>query len=65
MSFIRTNEASSRQEKLKSACRLIIEAVGDDPSRPGLLNTPQRFADAILAFTEGYGATIEGVDELS
>lgn len=60
MSFTQINGSSSREEKLQSACKLIIDAVGDDPSRPGLLKTPQRFAEAMIAFTEGYGITIEG-----
>ena len=33
------------RKKLKEAARLIIEAVGDDPGREGLLETPKRFAD--------------------
>lgn len=32
-------------KKLEQAARLIIEAVGDDPEREGLLETPKRFAD--------------------
>ena len=32
-------------KKLEQAARLIIEAVGDDPAREGLLETPKRFAD--------------------
>lgn len=32
-------------KKLEEAARLIIEAVGDDPKREGLLETPKRFAD--------------------
>lgn len=64
MSFTQTNGPSSREEKLQAACKLIIDAIGDDPSRPGLLNTPKRFAEAIIAFTEGYGITIEGRSKL-
>lgn len=33
------------RKKLEEAARLIIEAVGDDPGREGLLETPKRFAD--------------------
>lgn len=32
-------------KKLEEAARLIIEAVGDDPMREGLVETPKRFAD--------------------
>lgn len=32
-------------KKLEEAARLIIEAVGDDPTREGLIETPKRFAD--------------------
>ena len=35
------------RKKLEEAARLIIEAVGDDPSREGLLETPKRFADMV------------------
>lgn len=33
------------RKKLEEAARLIIEAIGDDPGREGLLETPRRFAD--------------------
>ena len=31
-------------EKIKTAVRMLIEAVGDDPERPGLIETPDRVA---------------------
>ena len=31
-------------ETIKSAVKMILEAVGEDPSRPGLLDTPRRVA---------------------
>ena len=40
-----------RDALLERAARLIIEAVGDDPSREGLINTPRRFRDAWIEMT--------------
>ena len=40
--------------KLSSAVRMILECVGEDPDREGLLDTPERYAKAILFFTKGY-----------
>lgn len=42
-------------EKLKEAARLVIEAVGDDPKREGLLETPERFA-SMMAEMLSYAA---------
>lgn len=33
------------REKLEQAAKLLIEAIGDDPSREGLIETPRRFAE--------------------
>ena len=35
------------QKKLEQAARLIIEAVGEDPEREGLVETPRRFAEMV------------------
>jgi GTP cyclohydrolase I len=34
--------------------RKLLEAVGEDPARPGLKDTPRRAADAFRFFTSGY-----------
>jgi len=34
--------------------RGLLECVGEDPDRPGLLDTPDRFAKAWLYLTQGY-----------
>ena len=39
----------------------IIEAIGEDLDRPGLLDTPQRAAKAFEFLTRGYGQTVEDV----
>jgi len=42
------------KEKIKKAVRLIIEAIGEDPERPGLRETPQRVADMYEEIFSGY-----------
>jgi GTP cyclohydrolase I len=41
-------------DKLKEGYRAIIEAVGEDPNREGLLKTPERMAKAMQFITQGY-----------
>jgi GTP cyclohydrolase I len=41
--------------------RTILECVGEDPDREGLLKTPERYARAMLFFTKGY---MENVKEI-
>ena len=48
------------QKKLEQAARLIIEAVGEDPKREGLLETPRRFAEMVaeqLAYAAAFDKT--------
>jgi len=42
------------QNKIKEAARLIIEAIGEDPDREGLLMTPERIARMYEEIMEGY-----------
>ncbi|MCO1335550.1 GTP cyclohydrolase I FolE [Microbulbifer sp. OS29] len=39
----------------------IIEAIGEDPQRPGLKDTPERAAKAMEYLTRGYQQTVEDV----
>lgn len=47
-------EAQARIDKLAGAVRTIFECIGEDPDREGLLQTPERYAKALLYFTKGY-----------
>lgn len=42
-------------EKLKKATRMILEAIGEDPDRPGLQDTPRRVAHAFSELCDGIG----------
>ena len=46
---------------LASSYRDILFSLGEDPSRQGLLKTPERAAKAMLYFTKGYDEKISGI----
>jgi len=46
---------------MKKAFTDIIEAIGEDVTRDGLVNTPQRAAKAMQFLTQGYDQTLEQV----
>lgn len=48
------DDTASRLSKIEAAVRTILQCVGEDPNRAGLLDTPKRFAKAMMTFTEGY-----------
>lgn len=47
------------QEKIMEAVRTMLEALGEDPEREGLLKTPKRVAEAMTFLTEGYNQSLE------
>lgn len=49
-----------RLKKITDAVRTILECVGENPDREGLLKTPERYAKALMFFTAGYRNRIQG-----
>ncbi|KAJ3780501.1 hypothetical protein GGU10DRAFT_301011 [Lentinula aff. detonsa] len=47
-------EKAAREKKLTEAVRTILDCIGEDPNREGLLKTPERYAKAVLWMTKGY-----------
>lgn len=48
-------------EKMTSACRTILECIGENPDREGLVKTPARWAKALLFLNKGYHQTVAEV----
>ncbi len=49
------------KDQLESAALQILKALGENPSREGLVKTPRRMASALREITSGYGADIDKV----
>ncbi|XP_047478555.1 GTP cyclohydrolase 1-like [Penaeus chinensis] len=47
--------------ELAASYRSLLNDLGEDPTRKGLLKTPERAAKAMLFFTKGYDQTIQDV----
>jgi GTP cyclohydrolase I len=47
-------EAEDKLSVMMGACRTILECIGENPHREGLLKTPLRWAKALLFMTQGY-----------
>jgi GTP cyclohydrolase I len=41
--------------------RQMLEILGEDPARPGLVRTPERVDEALRALTRGYGESVDRV----
>merc|ERR1719215_2395078 len=52
---------NEKMKKMTDACKSILESIGEDPNREGLLKTPERWAKALLFFTSGYCKTVNEV----
>lgn len=53
-------EKLAREKKMALAVRAILECIGEDPDREGLLRTPERYAQAIMWMTRGYEERLAG-----
>ena len=54
-------QEKARLEKLSGAVRTILECIGEDPNREGLLETPERYAKAMMYFTKGYEENLRDI----
>ena len=48
------SEKSANLATLSSAIRTVLECIGEDPDREGLMRTPERYAKALMWMTKGY-----------
>ncbi|KAJ2721137.1 hypothetical protein GGI07_004157 [Coemansia sp. Benny D115] len=54
-------EKQARLTKMADAVRTLLECIGEDPDREGLLKTPERYAKALMFFTKGYEESMNEV----
>jgi GTP cyclohydrolase IA len=55
------DETTIKLAKMSAACKTILECIGEDPLREGLVKTPERWAKALLFMSSGYKLTAEDV----
>ncbi|ELR10984.1 GTP cyclohydrolase, putative, partial [Acanthamoeba castellanii str. Neff] len=55
------DDEEAKMKKMTDAVRTLIECVGEDPSREGLVKTPLRMAKALQFFTKGYHENLETI----
>jgi len=56
-----SDQAGKRLDKIRDAVRTILECVGEDPTRSGLVDTPERYAKAMMFFTKGYQQNVRDI----
>ena len=48
-------------DKLREIIHSLLEEIGEDPTREGLLKTPSRVASSWRFFSEGYGQNLDDI----
>ena len=56
---------SEKTEKLSNITKSLIETLGEDPNREGLIKTPLRVAKAWTYFSQGYSSNLAVINQLS
>lgn len=54
-------QVETRLETMRNAVRTLLECLGEDPGREGLLATPSRYANALLFLTNGYQVNVNDI----
>lgn len=54
-------QKEERLQRMKGAVRTLLECIGEDPDREGLLATPERYAKAMLFLTKGYQENVRDI----
>ena len=55
------DDDEERMAKMQAACSTLLECLGEDTSREGLVKTPKRMAEALLACTRGYSQSLSSI----
>src|ERR687885_105364 len=55
------DEAPARNEEFEDVVRRMLELIGEDPDREGLLRTPMRVANSLTWLTRGYESDVREV----
>ncbi|KAJ2660509.1 hypothetical protein IW148_003761 [Coemansia sp. RSA 1199] len=54
-------EREARLAKMSGAVKTLLECIGEDPDREGLLKTPERYAKALMFLTKGYDESMNNI----